>query len=142
MKRTVLTTCLITAVAILSTHALDARAADVNLTINGVGDKGNVMVALYKKDDKWLGKSTMGTMVAAKKEGVTVSFKDLPEGEYAVSLFVDENSNGKMDTNAIGIPIEAYGFSNDASGNFGPPSFEQAKFVVGKDKTAITITLK
>jgi uncharacterized protein (DUF2141 family) len=66
----------------------------------------------------------------------------LPEGEYAVSLFVDENSNGKMDKNAIGIPTEAYGFSNDASGNFGPPSFEQAKFVVGKDKAAITITLK
>jgi uncharacterized protein (DUF2141 family) len=142
MKRTLLTTCLVVATAFLSTHAIDAHAADVSLTINGVGDKGNVMVALYKKDDKWLGKSTMGTMVAAKKEGVTVSFKDLPEGEYAVSLFVDENSNGKMDTNAIGIPVEAYGFSNDASGNFGPPSFEQAKFIVGKDKTAITITLK
>jgi uncharacterized protein (DUF2141 family) len=142
MKRTLLTTCLVVATAFLSTHAIDAHAADVSLTINGVGDKGNVMVALYKKDDKWLGKSTMGTMVAAKKEGVTVSFKDLPEGEYAVSLFVDENSNGKMDTNAIGIPVEAYGFSNDASGNFGPPSFEQAKFIVGKDKTAITITLR
>ena len=142
MKRTLLTTCLIVATALLSTHAADASAADINLTITGVGDKGNVMVALYKKEDKWLARSSMGTMVVAKKEGVTVSFKDLPEGEYAVSLFVDENSNGKMDTNAIGIPIEPYGFSNNASGNFGPPSFEQAKVVVGKDNASITITLK
>ena len=142
MKRTLLTTCLIAAALIFSTNATNAYAADVSLTINGVGDKGNVMIALFKKDDKWLGKSTMGTMTAAKKDGVTVSFKDLPEGEYAVSLFVDENSNGKMDKNAIGIPTEAYGFSNDASGNFGPPTFEQAKFVVGKDNAAITISLK
>jgi uncharacterized protein (DUF2141 family) len=67
MKRTLLTTCLIAAATILSTHASNANAADVNLTINGVGDKGNVMVALFNKDDKWLGKSTMGTMVAAKR---------------------------------------------------------------------------
>jgi len=142
MKRTLLTTRLIAAAAILSTHAINAHAADMSLTINGVGDKGNVMVALYKKDDKWLGKSSMSTMVVAKKEGVTVSFNDLTEGEYAVSLFVDENSNGKMDTNAIGIPIEPYGFSNNAAGNFGPPTFAQAKLIVGKDNAAFTITIK
>lgn len=142
MKRNLLSISLITAAIALSTYASNANAADLAVTIKGVGDRGNVMVALYKKDDKWMGKASMGTMIAAKKEGVTVSFKDLPEGEYAVSLFVDENSNGKMDANAIGIPTEPFGFSNDAFGSYGPPSFEQAKFVVGKDKAAITITLK
>jgi uncharacterized protein (DUF2141 family) len=55
---------------------------------------------------------------------------------------VDENANGKMDSNVIGIPIEPYAFSNDASGNFGPPTFEQAKFVVTKDAKKITINIK
>ena len=120
-----------------------AAAGDLTVEIKGVAsDTGNVMVALYKKDDKWMGRSTVGTTVAAKKGGVSVSFKDLPDGEYAVSLFVDENSNGKMDSNAIGIPIEPYAFSNDASGNFGPPTFEQAKFVVGKDSKSIVINIK
>ena len=57
-------------------------------------------------------------------------------------MFVDENDNGKLDANAIGMPIEPYAFSNDASGSFGPPSFAQAKFVVGKEKTTHVITLK
>lgn len=120
-----------------------AVAGDLTVEIQGVAaEKGNVMVALYKKEDKWMGKSTGGTMVAAKKGAVSVAFKDLPEGEYAISLFVDENSNGKLDSNAIGIPIEPYAFSNDASGNFGPPTFEQAKFVVGKDSKSIVINIK
>jgi uncharacterized protein (DUF2141 family) len=42
----------------------------------------------------------------------------------------------------LGIPTEAYGFSNDATGNFGPPTFEKAKFSVGKDATKVTINLK
>lgn len=143
MKKSLQITLLtILAAAGLSLHAAPVNAADLTVELKGVGDKGNVMVALYKKDDKWLGKSTSGTMTAAKKEGVSVSFKDLPEGEYAISMFVDENSDGKMNMNAIGIPSEPYGFSNDASGNFGPPSFEQAKVVVGKDNKTITITLK
>jgi len=120
-----------------------AVAGDLTVEIQGVAaEKGNVMIALYKKEDKWMGKSTAGTMVAAKKGAVAVAFKDLPEGEYAISLFVDENSNGKLDSNAIGIPIEPYAFSNDASGNFGPPTFEQAKFVVGKDSKSIVINIK
>ncbi len=120
-----------------------AVAGDLTVEVNGVAsEKGNVMVALYKRDDKWMGKSTAGNMITAKKGMVTVSFKDLPEGEYAISLFVDENSNGKLDSNAMGIPIEPYAFSNDASGNFGPPTFEQAKFVVGKDSKSIVINIK
>jgi uncharacterized protein (DUF2141 family) len=143
MKKSLQTTLLaIIAAAAFGLHAQTVNAADLTVELKGVGDKGNVMVALYKKGDKWLGKSTAGTMVVAKKEGVSVTFKDLAEGEYAISMFVDENSNGKMDTNAIGIPSEPYGFSNDASGNFGPPSFEQAKVAVGKDNKTITITLK
>ena len=121
--------------------ASTAHAADLTFEIKNVGDKGNVMVALYRKDDKWLGKPTMGTMTAAKGD-VSVTFKDIAEGDYAISLFVDENSNGKMDSNAIKIPIEPYAFSNDAAGNFGPPSFEQAKFNVAKENKSLVITIK
>ncbi len=142
MKTKLLSTMFISALVTLGVYAGDVRAADLTVEIKGVGDKGNVMVAIYKKDDKWLGKSSGGTMTPAKKDGVSVSFKDLAEGEYAVSLFVDENSNGKMDSNAIGIPTEPFAFSNDAFGSFGPPSFEQAKFSVGKENKTIVITIK
>jgi uncharacterized protein (DUF2141 family) len=121
----------------------NANAGDLTIEIKGVGDKGNVMVALYKQSDTWMRRATGGGQsVPAKKDGVALTFKDLPDGEYAVSLFVDENTNGKMDSNAIGIPTEPYAFSNDASGNFGPPTFEQAKFVVTKDAKTIVINIK
>ena len=131
------------ALCIGSAFADAANAGDLTVEVKGVGEKGNVMVALYKQTDTWMRRATGGGQsLPAKKDGVTVTFKDLPDGEYAVSLFVDENTNGKMDSNAIGIPTEPYAFSNDASGNFGPPTFEQAKFVVTKDAKTIVINIK
>ncbi|MCY7389601.1 MAG: DUF2141 domain-containing protein [Burkholderiales bacterium] len=131
------------AVGLLAGAMQSANAGSLTVDIKGdVLDKGTVMLALYKKDDKWMGKATDGRVIPAKKGGVSVTFDDVPEGEYAISMYVDENNNGKLDANGIGIPIEPYAFSNDASGAFGPPSFAQAKFVVGKEKTTHVINLK
>ncbi len=55
----------------------------------------------------------------------TLSFANLPSGTYAVALFHDENSNGKLDTFA-GIPKEGVGFSRNPRLAFGPPSFDSA----------------
>ncbi|MGH7186252.1 MAG: DUF2141 domain-containing protein, partial [Pseudomonadota bacterium] len=58
--------------------------------------------------------------------------------EYAVQVYHDANGNGKLDTNLVGIPIERFGFSRDAAGNFGPPGFADAKVSVdGADQTII-----
>ncbi len=54
----------------------------------------------------------------------------------------DANGNGKLDSNMMGIPKEGFGFSNDATGSFGPPGFDEAKFnLTGKDQVVV-ITLK
>ena len=120
-----------------------ANAAALTIELKGeIGDKGSVFVALYKADDKWMGKASDARKTLAKKDGVLVTFNDVAEGEYAISMFVDENNNGKLDTNAIGMPIELFAFSNGAMGNFGPPSFAEAKFIVGKDNMTHVITLK
>jgi uncharacterized protein (DUF2141 family) len=66
----------------------------------------------------------------------------LPKGEYAISLFHDENNNSIIDTNFIGIPKEAFGFSNDALGLMGPPSFKNAKFNALNNKNKINIKMK
>jgi uncharacterized protein (DUF2141 family) len=127
----------------LSAFAAAANAGELTVDIKGVtSEKGNIMLAIYSKDDKWMGKPLKGTMTAVKGATASVSFGDLPEGEYAITLFVDENSNGKLDMNAIGIPTEPFAFSNDANGSFGPPSFEKAKFSVGKDAKTVAITIK
>ena len=66
---------------------------------------------------------------------------DLPEGIYAIALFVDANKNLKIDKNFLGIPKEQFGFSNNAIGKLSAPSFEQATFKVEKN-TLQNIKLK
>lgn len=63
-------------------------------------------------------------------------FQNLPAGEYAVSVYHDENNNKKMDTNFFGIPKEGVGASNNARGHLGPPKYKDAKFLFnGKSQT-------
>ena len=66
---------------------------------------------------------------------------ELPEGIYAIALFVDANKNLKIDKNFLGIPKEQFGFSNNAMGKLSAPSFEQAKFKV-EGNTLQNIKLK
>jgi len=46
--------------------------------------------------------------------------------KLAIGVYQDKNENGKLDKNAVGIPTEPYGFSNNPKRGFGPPTFEQA----------------
>ncbi len=71
-----------------------------------------------------------------------LEFFDVPEGDYALRMFRDINENGKLDTNALGIPSEPYTFSNNARSAFGPPDFNSAKFSVAGSKTVISVILK
>ena len=120
-----------------------ASAAELTVEIKGIAsDKGDVYVAIYDKTEKWMKTALSDAKASAKKGSVTVTFKELPEGDYAISLYHDENGNGKMDRNVIGMPTEPYAFSNDAAGNYGPASFEQAKFKVDGEKKNIVINIK
>lgn len=69
------------------------------------------------------------TWVDVKGDVVKCVFKRTGLGEYAASVFLDLNGNGKLDTNAIGSPSEPWGVSKNAkSKRFGPPLYKDAKF--------------
>ena len=55
-------------------------------------------------------------------------FKEIPAGKYALIVYHDENANGHFDQNAFGMPLEGYGFSNNAAALFDAPSFGSASF--------------
>jgi len=90
-----------------------------------------------KDKDKAYGKF----VVPIKDNKVLFSFDNLPFGDYAISVHHDEDNNGKVNTNFIGIPTESLGASNDAKGFFGPPSFEKAKVTLNKEEISIVINL-
>ena len=103
------------------------------ITVEFIGmesDKGNLYVALYNKEKDFLKKSIKGEIVKITDKKATAVFKNIPEGEYAISAFHDENDNKKMDTRIFGIPKEPIGMSNDAKGFMGPPKYKDAKFSV------------
>lgn len=68
-------------------------------------------------------------------------FEDIPPGRYAIAVIHDENMNGKLDTNWLGIPTEGYGFSNNASVLLGTPSFDAASFFYDGRNLDLTIRL-
>jgi uncharacterized protein (DUF2141 family) len=68
-------------------------------------------------------------------------FENLPQGVYSVFVFQDENMNGKMDFDEMGIPLEGYGASNNPEKRMGPPDPDEAKFTVNQPKVAIEIKL-
>jgi len=69
------------------------------------------------------------------------TFKDIPDGTYAISVLHDQNDYGKMDKNIMGIPKEGYGASNNPRKRMGPPGFDEAKFSVNQPQQTIEIKL-
>jgi uncharacterized protein (DUF2141 family) len=125
-------------IILLSQHAVAA-----NLTVN-ISDieqgKGHVLVGLYASEEAYKkGKASFHSKVKAVNGKEVAVFENLPDGEYAVKMYQDENDNNKMDFNMMGIPKEGYGFSNNV-GMFGAPEYTEAKFSV-KESTAIEIDL-
>ena len=68
-------------------------------------------------------------------------FRDLPPGVYAVSVRHDENLNGKLDTNFLGIPKEGYGASNNPSKKLREPTFDEGRIELKDAEQAIEIKL-
>jgi uncharacterized protein (DUF2141 family) len=106
--------------------------------------EGYAMVALYNSEVSY--NAGEASAIASTKSVVTnqkvcVVFADLPQGWYGVALYHDENGDGKMDTNPMGIPKEAYGFSNNAKGLFGRPDYKDIKFQLNSTEKQIAIQL-
>jgi uncharacterized protein (DUF2141 family) len=92
-------------------------------------DTGFLMLQLLDKDQKVLNEA----QERIRKMESMVIFENLKAGTYAIRYFHDENESGKLDTNIVGKPVEGYGFSNNVSAKFGPPSFEKWLFVLNED---------
>ena len=129
--------------AMLSWSTVSASlAGTLTVDVNNIERGGEMHLAIYddadvfENDNGEKGGKAKGIIDGVIEEVAPGSVKytfNLPEGVYAIGIFVDVNRNNRMDRNFIGIPKEQYGFSNDARGSFGPPSFAEASFAVSGD---------
>jgi uncharacterized protein (DUF2141 family) len=69
-------------------------------------------------------------------------FSAVAAGTYAIAVIHDENSNRRLDTNWLGIPVEGYGASNNHTHTFSAPTWTESKFSVdGARPVSIEIQL-
>jgi uncharacterized protein (DUF2141 family) len=118
-----------------------ASAASIEVRVQGVTAKGKVLVAVCDKNT-FLKDCAYSGSAPAKAGETVVTVDGVPTGSWAVLSYQDENDNGKLDRNVLGIPKEPYAFSRDARGRFGPPSFEDAAFELRDEKAVTTIKLR
>jgi uncharacterized protein (DUF2141 family) len=129
--------------ALLSRPA-GADAADLRVTVEGLrSDKGHVSFGLYDQPDKFPDRAGVIEGGRAKVAGgrAVFVFQNLKPGRYAVSVFHDENDNGKFDRSLIGLPLEGYGFSNNAKVKLSTPPFSEAAVTVPETGASTTITI-
>ncbi|AGU51167.1 hypothetical protein VAPA_1c40900 [Variovorax paradoxus B4] len=114
---------------------LAALAADLSLNVaDGPAAEATLYVALYNDAASYADSKAVASQTAPMQGGkARLVFTGLAPGRYALRAFTDENGNGKLDTNLMGMPTERYGFSNDAKGNRAAPAFEAAAIIVDAD---------
>src|SRR5262245_7453814 len=121
--------------AIGSVSAAHAQGGSrVGVTVTGLrSDDGVVRCGLYNSAAGFRqpGREMRGAVGAIRGGSATCSFSNLPAGTYAVAVFHAEHNESRIETGAFGKPKQGYGFTNNPSSGFGPPSFSSAAFEYG-----------
>jgi uncharacterized protein (DUF2141 family) len=120
-----------------------AGSATLTVKVSHVSPKGGeISLALYTAanydDDDH---PTLSRDVPADPAGTTIVIDGLKPGVYAIKMMQDINENGKFDTSWLGLPLEPYGFSNNAKPFLSAPSFDRTSFTVAPGDNTIAIRL-
>jgi uncharacterized protein (DUF2141 family) len=125
------------------------QTAPVDLVIrvsNIPADTVQVAVALYDRKDTYLSEDSANAATvpfdAGDGDSVTLVLKGMPSGLYAIIALADRDGDARLKRGALGLPLEFFGFGNNAMGLFGSPSFDKALVRVVPPKTEISIRLR
>ncbi len=111
---------------------LPQNTGSILVSISNIrSNNGKINVSLFAKADGFPNNSQKAMalqVVDIQQNRAILRFDNLPFGTYALACLHDENRNGTMDTNLLGIPKEGYSASNNAVSKFAAPKFSEAKF--------------
>jgi uncharacterized protein (DUF2141 family) len=146
MKTTILLFSLLILNSVLAGR--DSRISETGtIVVEIVGlrsDKGDVKISLYNQKDGFLSDSSKALRLLRfkiEKDRCLANITNLPYGTYAIAGYHDENSDGRLNFNFLHVPREGVCASNDAKGHFGPPSFDDAKFLLKSASLSIKMTM-
>jgi uncharacterized protein (DUF2141 family) len=129
---------------LLSAQSSNASTITVRI-VKARNARGEIRVALFQSGKGFPGDAstalrTQEAQIDPQTLSAQVIFVGIPPGAYAVSVFHDENMNGKLDKNLVGMPKEGYGASNNPGKKMRPPNFDEAKFSLNS-KQLVEISL-
>ena len=128
-----------------SRPAANADNLSARLKVSGVRPgQGPVRVAVFSEGSDFPNhEKAATTLTLPSKANLTEGSVDaLPSGKFALAVYQDLNNDGKLNRSNFGLPMEPYGFSNNARGQFGPPSFQAAMLEAGQPSTTIAVALQ
>lgn len=122
-----------------------AETANIKLTVSNIQSQvGKLYIAVYDSKDTFLGETKFYAQevgLESLADGKLAVDLSLPYGQYAISVHHDNNANGEMDRNFIGIPKEPVGLSNGHVPRFGPPKFSKAVIQIAQPQQLEEISL-
>ncbi len=117
--------------------------SQLSVKITGLqSQEGQVVIALFDSRKNFTKKATQSAALSIKAKSAEWTSELLPPGEYAIALYHDENGNGRMDKNFLGIPREDFGFSRNAKPSFGPPKWKKVAFRLNPGLNTQTIVIQ
>lgn len=125
--------------------AADAPLENIVVHVNGFTHaSGQAIGNLFREDDDVFGKPYVRVVANIQQNTATLVFAGLPQGNYAVTVFHDENGNNDLDHNFLRFPAEPLGFSNGFTLSLfsGMPSFEKLRFSFGPEFQPLEISVK
>ena len=138
---------IITIAFLLLLPATSLKAQTVNVNTTGLRtDKGQIVIGVFKDSETYMKEEPYMNKIFSKESvqdgALSVSFT-LEPGIYGLCLLDDENSNGKMEYNFLGMPKEGFGFSDYYHSGIKKPKFDSFRFTIKKDETRnITIRIR
>jgi len=121
--------------ALITILCSTANAAEMTVSLDNPPAGGEIVFVLYDSPNTFGDLRDPAKVVAQPVDGRQVfHIRDIPDGRFALLVFHDENDNGRLDKNFIGIPKEPLGFSNRYKPK-GPPSFNRAAFVLTEEES-------
>jgi uncharacterized protein (DUF2141 family) len=122
------------------------RRADLTVELTGLrSNVGVINIAVFANADGFpndVSKAVRSGCFSITERPLILTFEDLPFGQYAATVHHDENMDGELNTNLLGIPTEGIGFSGNPTIWRGVPAFAKTQFDFSADLGRVAIRMK
>ena len=137
---------LLTVLIGLSFHVPASFNQKVVVNITGLRNAdGNCNACLFKDANAFPDNASQAVECKTATIGnsrATITFEDVTPGTFAVSVFHDEDSDGELGTNFLGIPKEGYGASKNVLPKMSAPTFEENAFTVEQSDVELEVEIR